>query len=102
MEPCARLLPNFAGSCCNESALDWVIVGGESGPGARPMRTDWVRSIRDQCVAAKVPFFFKQWGEWGPAEWADISTREVFRLGKKATGRLLDGRKWNEMPKERK
>lgn len=44
--------------------LDWVIVGGESGPGARPMHPDWVRSIRDQCQEAGVPFFFKQWGEW--------------------------------------
>lgn len=46
--------------------LDWVIVGGESGPGARPMHPDWVRSVRDQCKAAGVPFFFKQWGEWMP------------------------------------
>lgn len=46
--------------------LDWVIVGGESGPGARPMHPDWARSLRDQCQAAGVPFFFKQWGEWGP------------------------------------
>ena len=48
--------------------LDWVIVGGESGPGARPMHPDWARSLRDQCAAAGVPFFFKQWGEWMPAE----------------------------------
>jgi len=47
-----------------DSKIDWVIVGGESGPGARPMHPDWVRSIRDQCQAAGVPFFFKQWGEW--------------------------------------
>lgn len=46
--------------------LDWVVVGGESGPGARPMHPDWVRSIRDQCAAAGVPFFFKQWGAWRP------------------------------------
>jgi protein gp37 len=46
--------------------LDWVIVGGESGPGARPMHPDWVRSLRDQCQAAGVPFHFKQWGAWGP------------------------------------
>lgn len=46
--------------------LDWIIVGGESGPGARPMHPDWARSIRDQCAAADVAFFFKQWGEWGP------------------------------------
>jgi len=47
-------------------ALDWVIVGGESGPKARPMHPDWVRSLRDHCAAARVPFFFKQWGEWSP------------------------------------
>ena len=47
-------------------ALDWVIVGGESGPGARPMHPDWARSLRDQCAAAGVPFLFKQWGEWRP------------------------------------
>jgi len=46
--------------------MDWVIAGGESGPGARPMHPDWARSLRDQCVAAGVPFFFKQWGEWAP------------------------------------
>jgi protein gp37 len=49
-------------------SIDWVIVGGESGPGARPMHPDWARSLRDQCAAAGVPFFFKQWGEWMPAE----------------------------------
>lgn len=49
-----------------ESALNWVIVGGESGPGARAMHPDWARSLRDQCAAAGVPFLFKQWGEWGP------------------------------------
>lgn len=64
--------------------IDWVIVGGESGPGARPMDPDWVRQIRDQCLRAKVPFFFKQWG--GPV--------------KSKTGRLLDGRTWDEMPVE--
>lgn len=70
--------------------IDWVIVGGESGPNARPMRLDWVRSIRDQCVAADVPFFFKQWGE------RDARGR---RVGKHAAGRLLDGREWNEFPR---
>ncbi|GAB4534767.1 MAG: phage Gp37/Gp68 family protein [Haliangiales bacterium] len=53
--------PDFGGAL-----IDWVIVGGESGPGARPMHPDWARSLRDQCAAAGVPFFFKQWGEWGP------------------------------------
>jgi len=53
--------------------LDWVIAGGESGSAARPMHPDWARSIRDQCVSAGVPFFFKQWGEWAPEECADFS-----------------------------
>lgn len=52
-------------------ALDWVIVGGESGPGARPMHPDWARSLRDQCEAAGVPFLFKQWGNWRAAAWFD-------------------------------
>lgn len=63
--------------------IDWVIVGGESGPHSRPVKPQWVRQIRAQCVAAEVPFFFKQWGG-------------VF---KSRTGRTLDGRTWNEMPK---
>lgn len=50
-------------------ALDWVICGGETGPGARPMHPDWARSLRDQCVDAGVPFFFKRWGEWWPGSW---------------------------------
>jgi protein gp37 len=62
--------------------LSWVIVGGESGPGARPMEPAWARTIRDQCVTSNVPFFFKQWGG----------------VNKKSAGRLLDGRLWNEMP----
>ena len=63
--------------------IDWVIAGGESGPGARPMEADWVRDIRDQCASSGVPFFFKQWGG-------------VF---KKKTGRTLDNREWNQMPR---
>lgn len=105
--------------------LSWVVVGGESGPSAKPTHPDWVRSIRDCCVAAGVPFFFKQWGEWGPVTYYEargighptlptFSTDafEVFplsedrflpgikmgRVGKKAAGRLLDGREWNEFP----
>ncbi|MFH1023042.1 MAG: phage Gp37/Gp68 family protein [Planctomycetota bacterium] len=66
------------------SGLDWVIAGGESGPGARPMAVEWVRDIRDACRAQSVPFFFKQWGG-------------VF---KKRAGRQLDGREWNQMPGE--
>jgi protein gp37 len=63
--------------------LHWVIAGGESGPGARPVQADWVRDIRDQCVAADVPFFFKQWGGFQ----------------KKKNGRELDGEIWDELPK---
>lgn len=69
--------------------LHWVICGGESGPHARAMHPDWARSLRDQCQAAGVPFFFKQWGEWAGCG---------IRMGKKAAGRLLDGREWNEFP----
>ena len=62
--------------------IDWVIVGGESGPGARPMRPEWATDIRDQCLAADIPFFFKQWGG----------------VNKKTNGRILDGQTWDEMP----
>jgi len=125
--------------------LDWVIVGGESGKKARPMHPDWARSLRDQCQAAGVAFFFKQWGGWLPGQndihpnwdgrrvahwqdggwghrdvsrqnyctWDDAGTmrsglvtdhdyftvhRWAQRIGKKAAGRLLDGREWSEMP----
>jgi protein gp37 len=71
------------------SGIHWAIVGGESGPGARPMKVSWVRAIRDQCVEEGVPFFFKQWGMWGP---------DGQRRSKTANGRLLDGRTWNELP----
>ena len=69
--------------------IDWVIVGGESGSGARPMKLEWVVDVRDRCVAAGVPFFFKQWGKH---DWAGIP------VGKKKAGRLLDGRTWDHMP----
>lgn len=103
--------------------IHWVIAGGESGPGARPMHPEWARGLRDQCVAAGVPFFFKQWGEWAPfmhstrdaavmsclhvdgrqspgREWHDApeGTAMMCRVGKKAAGRLLDGREWSEFP----
>lgn len=112
--------------------VSWVICGGESGPGARPMHPEWARSLRDQCDAADVRFFFKQWGEWRngserakPREivladgshaptaealgftterdaagryWHDLYPTTMARVGKKASGRLLDGREWNEMP----
>ncbi len=69
-------------SALNLRGMDWVIVGGESGPRARPMEAAWVRVIRDRCVAEAVPFFFKQWGG----------------VRKHVTGRVLDGRTWDEMP----
>lgn len=93
--------------------LDWVIVGGESGPGARPMHPDWARSLRDQCVLAKVPFLFKQWGEhvtvdqmpedtfrgWDSEHGTSQYGRDVqWRVGKKAAGRELDERTWDEYP----
>lgn len=130
-----------ARECCKEcdytgigNDIDWVIVGGESGPGARPMHPDWARSLRDQCQAAGVPFLFKQWGEWqevdGDYQLApedadaegfnsrsdcvitpagnvyahpddlpdDTPARWMERVGKKAAGRLLDGREWNGVP----
>jgi protein gp37 len=64
------------------AGIDWVIAGGESGPGARPMQREWVIDIRDQCVTGKVPFFFKQWGG----------------VNKKANGRSLEGEQWNQTP----
>ncbi len=67
------------------SGIDWVIVGGESGPGARPMNRQWVIDIRDRCIAANVPFFFKQWGG----------------VNKKKNGRILDGRSWDNIPNKR-
>lgn len=107
-----------------QTIVDWVICGGESGPGARPMHPDWARSLRDQCLAVGAPFFFKQWGEWIPNEefsfplwytkeflwlYPDGHTGEhgghqgsgsklMQRVGKRVAGRLLDGREWNEFP----
>ena len=105
---------------CKGLAIHQIIVGGESGPGARPMHPDWPRSLRDQCQAAGVPFFFKQWGQWGcfqdngplPPNCRYIGLDGVIRIGdseddtdacmgrvgKKSAGALLDGREWREMP----
>lgn len=98
--------------------IDWVICGGETGPGARPMHPEWARSLRDQCQAAGVPFFFKGWGEWVtenqspedivlpghstiPYGWKGRKYEDsVYRVGKSRSGRLLDGREWNEVPDE--
>jgi protein gp37 len=79
LEPLLGPLPNL-----NLDAIDWVIVGGESGPGARPMTEAWARDLRDQCSRTGVPFFFKQWGG----------------VNKKKAGRLLEGRIWDQMPEQ--
>ena len=110
-------------------AVDWVVVGGESGKGSRPMNPEWVRLIRDQCAMSGVPFFFKQWGDWAPLDelaaslgYSSVAAALfmekkfchkiheaetfrfgdggplVYRVGKKAAGRLLDGRLWDEYP----
>lgn len=107
------------------TGIDWVIVGGESGRGARPMAPTWARRLQQQCQDAEVPFLFKQWGEWtgqlshpaavrDPDAYVNVDTGDVadeatataaggdwtgmFRLGKARTGRLLDGRTWDEFP----
>jgi protein gp37 len=77
MEPLLSDVPNM-----NLTGIDWVIVGGESGPGAREMQTDWVESIQEQCLRNSVPFFFKQWGG----------------VNKKKAGRLLHGKTFNGIP----
>lgn len=85
---------------CWRSELDWVIVGGESGPGARPMHPAWARSIRDQCQAAGTPFFFKQWSN--PLSYPTETRKEVCQagldIGMNKGGRILDGRTWDEYP----
>lgn len=120
LEPLLGPLPSL-----DLEGIDWVIVGGESGPRARPMHPDWVRDLRDRCQAAGVAFFFKQWGEWLPknfvdrqatvghvnpdGSWHDIKNPGpievggylVHRVGKHKAGRELDGRTWDEYPKEK-
>jgi protein gp37 len=101
--------PETCINCAQDRKIDWIICGGESGHGARPMHPDWVRSLRDQCQAAGVPFFFKQWGEWNPDNKGicrGIRTQKLegvvlYRIGKKAAGRSLDGEAWDEMPEGR-
>ncbi len=88
------------------SELDWVIAGGESGPGARPSDPNWFRQIRDQSNLAGVPFHFKQWGDWAPlAEHKDVPraidtslSEPMGRFGKKRCGRTLDGVQWGRHP----
>lgn len=93
------------GAC---TRINWVIVGGESGPQARPMQLAWVRSLRDQCAQAGVAFFFKQWGEWAPHPHVggvlqshgnvDLVLSAMLKVGKHAAGRLLDGVEHNGLP----
>ena len=84
--------------------LGWVIVGGESGPGARPMHPDWVRRLRDASTGAGVPFFFKQWGEWSPEPGDGLRVHtfpdqvRVYWHGKKGAGKTLDGQTWLQVP----
>ena len=80
LEPLLGPIPKL-----NLEGINWVIVGGESGPGARPMEKDWVIEIKNQCEQREVPFFFKQWGG----------------KNKKKAGRLLDGRTWDQMPNKK-
>lgn len=118
-----RLLDPIEGTSQHgQRFVDWVIVGGESGHGARPMHPAWARSLRDQCRAAGVAFFFKQWGEWAeawgsgtrliyadgtvlegthehPDAWKHKTAEVMRRVGKKAAGRTLDGRTWDEVPR---
>lgn len=94
------------------AVVDWVIGGGESGHGSRPVNPDWLRSLRDQCNAQGIRFHFKQWGNWKPASDAAErgATKNIFlasgdrivvvNVGKKLAGRLLDGRTWDELPGE--
>jgi protein gp37 len=91
--------------CEGLPAIDWVICGGETGPKARPLHPDWVKSLVGQCRAARVPFFFKSWGEWSPFT-PKFSFQQykfgdgllMHRVGHKAAGRLLDGKIWEETP----
>ncbi len=93
---------------CGKYSLDWIIVGGESGPGARPMHSDWVRSIRDQCADAGTAFFFKQWGAYLPAgqamanggQWLPADGNSL-HASKALAGRFLDGVEHNAMPEAR-
>lgn len=117
--------PKTCINCAQNRMIDWVICGGETGPGARPIHPDWVRTLRDQCKAAGVHFFFKQWGEYAPQEEPGVYPNTICisnegecyqasnnyicfpnesdgllmrKYGKAKAGRLLDGRTWDEIP----
>ncbi len=112
-----RVLPKLLEGVMFDQALkgvDWVVAGGESGPNARPCHPDWARAVRDDCQAAGVPFHWKQWGEWTEEDTGvsnhqivarhrhnviDTAAVRMFKAGKKAAGRLLDGRTWDEWPR---
>lgn len=108
---CEPLLDEVAlAQWLERGAVNWVIAGGESGPYARPSDPSWFYALRDQCEAYATPFHFKQWGEWAPLGSVDgtlprsILDDELFstpmgRFGKKASGRELDGRTWDDLPK---
>jgi len=90
-----------------ETKPDWIICGGESGHNARPMHPDWVRSLRDQCESANVPFFFKQWGEWSPSPKYDAwncksfyfeDGKTMYKIGKKLSGSKLYGKEYKQFP----
>jgi protein gp37 len=85
------------------SSIQWVIVGGESGCNARPMQPEWVYNLRNQCRTHRIKFFFKQWGDWRPQFGETENTNNgiaypMERVGKKAAGRILDNRTWDEIP----
>lgn len=121
-------VPLIFGRIEMEKGIDWLVAGGESGPDARPMHPEWARSLRDQCIAAKIPFFFKQWGEWlpiatprmkakigdtlllhkdgstQPATWNDVMESRgdvwaVQKVGKHNAGSHLDGEEWKQYPR---
>ena len=90
--------------------IDWVITGGESGPKARPSSPSWFLDLLNQCMAAEVPFHFKQWGDWAPGQGLNLAKARasraadgtmMLRVGKKAAGRVLDGAIWDGLPKVR-
>ena len=107
--------PGSFGGSRNYQAIDWIIIGGESGPGSRPMAPDWARAIRDECQAAGVAIFFKQWGslvteDQSPEDivlpssskiYNGIPNTHFYRVSKQAAGALLDGRTWQEFPEVR-
>ena len=99
-----------------KNGIDWVVVGGQTGAGSQPLNPDHVRSVRDQCIEYNIPFFFKGWGEWLPDDqlssftgtWGDEGSNgftpycsypfDFYKTGKKLSGNLLDGKKWEQFP----